>query len=50
MPTYPGKMEASGPTGDLQFFFPGNFYIGHDGSVNPWPVDNEGRDLSLYKQ
>ena len=34
---------------DLQFFFPGNFYIGHDGSVNPWPVDKEGRDLSWYK-
>ena len=34
---------------DLQFFFPGNFYIGHDGDVNPWPVDKEGRDLSWYK-
>ncbi len=34
---------------DLQFFFPGNFYIGHDGSVNPWPVDNQGRDLSRYR-
>jgi predicted negative regulator of RcsB-dependent stress response len=34
---------------DLQFFFPGNYYIGHDGAVNPWPVDSEGRDLSWYK-
>lgn len=34
---------------DLQFFFPGNFYIGHDGSVNLWPYDKEGRDLSWYK-
>ena len=34
---------------DLQFFFPGNFYIGHDGAVNPWPVDKEGRDLSFYR-
>jgi hypothetical protein len=34
---------------DLRFFFPGNFYIGHDGSVNPWPVDNQGRDLSWYR-
>ncbi len=34
---------------DLQFFFPGNFYIGHDGAVNQWPVDKEGRDLSWYK-
>ncbi|MBK7711729.1 MAG: DUF5107 domain-containing protein [Bacteroidales bacterium] len=41
-----GGFSASG---DLQFFFPGNFYIGHDGAVNPWPVDKEGRDLSWYK-
>jgi Tfp pilus assembly protein PilF len=34
---------------DLRFFFPGNFYIGHDGSVYPWPIDDQGRDLSLYK-
>jgi tetratricopeptide (TPR) repeat protein len=34
---------------DLQFFFPGNYYIGHDGAVNPWPVDNKGRDLSWYR-
>jgi tetratricopeptide (TPR) repeat protein len=41
-----GGFRASG---DLQFFFPGNFYIGHDGAVNAWPVDKEGRDLSWYK-
>lgn len=34
---------------DLQFCFPGNYYIGHDGLVNPWPIDKEGRNLSLYK-
>jgi tetratricopeptide (TPR) repeat protein len=34
---------------DMQFFFPGNFYIGHDGAVSPWPVDKAGRDLSWYK-
>ena len=36
-------------SGDLQFFFPGNFYIGHDGAVSPWSVDKAGRDLSWYK-
>ena len=41
-----GGFSASG---DLQFFFPGNFYIGHDGAVSPWPFDKEGRDLSWYK-
>ncbi len=41
-----GGFRASG---DLQFFFPGIYYIGHDGAVNPWPADKEGRDLSFYK-
>jgi tetratricopeptide (TPR) repeat protein len=34
---------------DLQFFFPGDYYIGHDGLVNPWPIDSNGRDLSWYR-
>jgi len=37
-------------TRDLQFYFPGTYYIGHDGAVNPWPVDANGRDLSLYSE
>jgi len=37
-------------TDDLQFYFPGNYYIGHDGAVNPWPIDKEGRNLSYYKE
>ncbi len=36
-------------TNDLQFYFPGNYHIGHDGLSSPWPTDNTGRDLSLYK-
>jgi tetratricopeptide (TPR) repeat protein len=38
-------------TEDLQFIFPGNYHIGHDYSVplKPWPVDEEGRDLSWYR-
>lgn len=35
---------------DLQFYFPGNYYIGHDGDVKSWPVDEEGRELSLYRE
>jgi len=34
---------------DLQFYFPGNYHIGHDGLASPWPVDSKGRDLSVYK-
>ncbi|CAL1518507.1 DUF5107 domain-containing protein [Chitinophaga sp. MM2321] len=37
-------------TNDLQFYFPGNFHIGHDGLASPWPIDNSGRNLSLYKE
>ncbi len=38
-------------TQDLQYIFPGNYHIGHNYSVplKPWPVDEEGRDLSWYK-
>ena len=34
---------------DLRYAFPGNRYIGHDGDIHPYPVDEKGRDLSLYK-
>jgi tetratricopeptide (TPR) repeat protein len=36
---------------DLQYIFPGRFYIGHDYAVplEPWPVSREGQDLSWYK-
>ncbi len=36
---------------DLQYIFPGNYHIGHNYSVplRPWPLDEEGRDLSWYR-
>jgi Flp pilus assembly protein TadD len=34
---------------DMQFFFPGTHHIGHDGLANPWPIDQNGVDLSYYK-
>ncbi len=37
---------------DLQFCYPGNRYIGHDGSSHPWPakvMDGKEVDLSYYK-
>lgn len=34
---------------DLQFFFPGSHYIGHSGDAHTWPVDEEGRDISFYR-
>jgi tetratricopeptide (TPR) repeat protein len=37
-------------TDDLQFFFPGTYYIGHDGAVDNWPFDKDGRNLSFYRE
>ena len=34
---------------DLQFFFPGDHYIGHGGDAHPWPIDSQGRNLSYYR-
>ena len=36
---------------DLEFVFPGTSYIGHDYNApeRPWPVTDDGRDLSFYK-
>lgn len=35
--------------GDLEFCFPGTNYIGHEGELHTWPIDEKGRDLSFYK-
>ncbi|MDB5022401.1 MAG: hypothetical protein JWP78_156 [Mucilaginibacter sp.] len=48
--SYYNWMTASAKVSDdLQFFFPGNIYLGHNGSSHAWPVDGSGRDLSWYK-
>ncbi|MBT2160783.1 DUF5107 domain-containing protein [Zobellia barbeyronii] len=41
-----GAAEA---TNDLEFFIPGNAYVEHNGNAHSWPIDQEGRDLSSYK-
>lgn len=42
-------MNAAIPAGDdLQFIYPGTNYIGHEGDLHPFPVEN-GVDLSWYK-
>ncbi len=35
--------------GNLEYAFPGNHYLGHDGKAFSWPVDQEGRDLHFYE-
>jgi tetratricopeptide (TPR) repeat protein len=34
---------------DLKYYYPGTHYIGHDGSAHPWPVSEDGRDVSYYR-
>ncbi len=34
---------------DLEFFIPGNEYLEHGGNAKLWPIDEEGRTLSHYK-
>ena len=36
---------------DLRYIFPGRWSVGHGYSapLEPWPVDREGRDVSLYR-
>lgn len=35
--------------GEVQFCYPGNHYIGHGGELHSFPKDEEGRDISWYK-
>ncbi len=34
---------------DMEMIFPGSAYIGHGGDAHPYPIDEEGRDLSWYR-
>lgn len=50
--SYYSWMCAAVPaTDDLRYIFPGKYQIGHDYSqpLEPWPVDEQGRDLSLWR-
>ena len=47
-PYYYWSNSAVHATEDLEFYYPGDHYIGHDGKLSTWPIDKEGRDLSKY--
>lgn len=34
--------------GNLEYAFPGNHYLGHDGKAFSWPTDQQGRDIHFY--
>ena len=35
--------------GDLEYSFPGNYHLGHDGLHHAWPIDEKGRKISFYE-
>jgi len=35
--------------GNLEYTFPGNYHLGHDGKHSPWPVDEQGRKINFYE-
>ena len=47
-PSYYWSNAAVKAAEDLHFYFPGNYWIGHDGRSHPWPVDETGIDRSWY--
>ena len=47
--SYYSWMNAAAAAGkDLEFYYPGNLYLDHDGQANAWPFDKKGRNLSKY--
>jgi len=49
--SYYNWMTAAAPArADFEFFTPGDKLLKHSGQALPWPIDNEGRNLALYKE
>ncbi len=48
-PYYNWMTAAAFARDDLELFVPGNAYLEHSGRVRPWPVDEDGRFLPLYR-
>ncbi len=48
--SYYNWMTAAAPAReDLEFFWPGYLYLEHGGEAHSWPVDDQDRNLALYK-
>ncbi len=35
---------------DFEFYTPGDEYLKHSGQAMPWPLDDRGRNIALYKE
>lgn len=48
---YYNWMNAGYDTSEnAEFFFPGDNYVGHDGDIHSWPMDEKGRNISRYNE
>ena len=47
-PYYHYSNAAAKTEGNLEFLYPGNYHIGHEGLGDNWPVEN-GREISFYE-
>ena len=48
-PYYHWSNTAMKAADDLHYYFPGDYWIGHNGRSHPWPVDELGVDRSWYR-
>ena len=48
-PYYNWMTAAAFAQDDLEIFVPGDSYLEHSGRERPWPVDEQGRFLPLYR-
>ena len=48
-PYYQWHNAAFQAEGDLEYCFPGDTRLSHGGRAQSWPIDQEGRNLSWYK-
>ena len=48
-PYYNWMTAAAFARDDLELFVPGNAYLEHSGRARPWPEDEQGRFLPLYR-
>jgi len=48
-PYYNWMTAAASARDDLEMTIPGDAYLTHPGEARPWPVDDEGRFLPLYR-
>ena len=49
-PYYHWMNAAYHASSEMEFCYPGNYYIGHGGDLHSFPVDSKGHKLNWYKE